>query len=188
MRIGTKSLLFGAHQFLLHPLFVARAWTRLYGLPLDPRLWCAFFLHDIGYLGAPNMDGPEGERHPYTGARIMGALFGARWYRFTLYHSRFLATRHGAQPSRLCFADKLATALTPAWLYLPMASATGELREYMALSVGDPSVAKYAGNGYRTAEPADWFTDVCDYLERWVDAHKDGPADTPAQAAERPAA
>lgn len=29
MRVGTKSILFGAHQFLLHPLFVAWAWTRL---------------------------------------------------------------------------------------------------------------------------------------------------------------
>lgn len=178
MRIGTKSLLFGAHQFFLHPLFVAVGWTRLFGFPLDPRLWFAFFLHDIGYLGKPDMDGPAGETHPYLGARIMGWLFGDRWYRFSLYHSRFLAKQDGVNPSRLCFADKLATAMTPAWLYLPMARATGELAEYMRHSVGDPSTAKYAGNGYRMATAEEWFSDVRDYLEAWVEAHKDGAADT----------
>lgn len=75
MKIGTKSVLFGAHQFLLHPLFVAVAWWRLYGFPWDPRLWVAFFVHDLGYWGKPNMDGPEGEEHPWLGARIMGRLF-----------------------------------------------------------------------------------------------------------------
>ena len=70
MRVGTKSVLFGAHCFFLHPWFVAAAWWRLYGFPWDPRLWVAFFVHDIGYLGKPNMDGPEGESHPELGARI----------------------------------------------------------------------------------------------------------------------
>jgi hypothetical protein len=132
MKTGTKSVLFGAHCFLLHPWFVAAAWWQLYGFPFDPRLWMAFIVHDIGYIGKPNMDGPEGERHPYRGAQIMGALFGERWYRFTLLHSRYLAKTLGSQPSRLCVADKLAIALTPAWLYLPMVRATGEVREYMA--------------------------------------------------------
>ena len=31
MKVGTRSLLFGSHQFMLHPLFVAIAWRRLYG-------------------------------------------------------------------------------------------------------------------------------------------------------------
>ncbi|MDQ6662779.1 MAG: hypothetical protein M3Z23_00090, partial [Acidobacteriota bacterium] len=44
MKIGTRSVLFGAHQFLLHPVFLAIAWRRLYGFPWDPRLWAAFFL------------------------------------------------------------------------------------------------------------------------------------------------
>ena len=45
LRVGTKSVLWGAHQFLLHPLFVAWAWWRLYGVPWDPRLWVAFVVH-----------------------------------------------------------------------------------------------------------------------------------------------
>ena len=48
MKVGTKSVLFGAHAFWLHPFFVAVAWTRLYGFPWDPRLWVAFFVHDLG--------------------------------------------------------------------------------------------------------------------------------------------
>jgi hypothetical protein len=75
MKIGTKSLLFGVHQFAIHPWFVALAWRRLYGFPWDPRLWVSFFVHDLGYWGKPNMDGPEGETHPFTGAAVMGALF-----------------------------------------------------------------------------------------------------------------
>lgn len=75
MKIGTRSLLFGAHQFLIHPWFVAAAWWRLYSFPFDPRLWVAFFVHDLGYWGKPNMDGPEGEEHPVFGAKIMGRWF-----------------------------------------------------------------------------------------------------------------
>ena len=46
--------------------------------PNDKSLWVAFFVHDIGYLGKPNMDGPEGERHVEVGARIMSFLFDGR--------------------------------------------------------------------------------------------------------------
>ena len=75
IRIGTRSLFFGIHQVVLHPLFVALGWWKLYGFPFDPRLWTAFFVHDLGYFGKPNMDGPEGEQHPLVGAAIMGWLF-----------------------------------------------------------------------------------------------------------------
>ncbi len=70
MRIGTKSLLYGAHQFILHPLFVALAWRRLYGRwPRDPRIWLAFVVHDWGYWGCSNLDGAEGKLHPWGAAR-----------------------------------------------------------------------------------------------------------------------
>ena len=131
MRIGTKSVLFGAHCFFLHPWFVAMGWWKLYGFPFDPRLWCAFFLHDIGYLGKPNMDGPEGERHVEFGAWLMSILFDRRehrrivtplmmrspfgravflgyWGQLCLFHSRYYAKLVGGEPSRLCFADKLS--------------------------------------------------------------------------------
>lgn len=87
MKTGTKSILYGAHCFLLHPIFVAVAWVKLYGWTWDPRIWVSFFVHDLGYWGKPNMDGTEGETHPELGARIMHFLFdGWKTERFTLLH------------------------------------------------------------------------------------------------------
>lgn len=180
MKIGTKSVLYGAHQFLLHPLFVALAWWKLYGFPWDPRLWVAFYVHDLGYIGKPNMDGPEGETHPELGARIMRKLFGDEWGDFCRYHSRFYAKREGRQFSRLCVADKLAFSLTPRWLYLPMVRATGEIHEYLDLARDrkemDP--AKYANMHVSTVGHDEWWNDVRDYMVRWVDEHKDLRPDT----------
>lgn len=210
MKIGTKSVLYGGHQFLIHPWFVAWAWWKLFGFPLDPRLWAAFFVHDIGYIGKPNMDGAEGETHVELGANIMHILFDCginttisitrydvnggfhcryfnpyvrqtqkRWRDFTMYHSRFYAKKHGTQPSRLCIADKLAITLTPRWLYLPLARATGEIHEYMKCSAQKEGEgpAKYAAMKLRTDNQKQWHGDMCDYLRRWVDAHMDGSID-----------
>lgn len=180
MKVGTKSVLFGAHQFLVHPIFVCLAWTRLYGFPKDPRLWIAFFIHDLGYFGKPNMDGPEGAFHPYFAACLMGRLFGRKWHDFCLYHSRFIAKAAGKPFSRLCVADKLAVALEPWWLYLPRAILTGEIREYMALAkartkAGEP---KFAGMNAYSDLRRQWFCDAQEYLRRWVSEHKDGRPDS----------
>ncbi len=212
MRIGTKSVLFGAHQFMIHPWFVALGWWQLYGFPWDPRLWVAFFVHDLGYLGKPNMDGPEGETHPLLGARIMAMLFDghlkhgrhgwrmtevhvasrqlAPWGQFTLLHSRYLAKSLGLQPSPLCVADKLAIALTPAWLYLPAVRATGELAEYMAHAKHrglNEAMRESERRAYVSASEYDWYAGVQSYCRRWAWAHKDGGRDTwtsdPAQRA-----
>lgn len=186
MKVGTKSVLFGAHCFFLHPWFVAAAWWKLFGFPKDVRLWVAFFVHDIGYIGKPNMDGAEGESHVETGGVIMDTLFGEQWGDFSVYHSRFWAKKFGVAPSRLCVADKLAFCLTPAWIYLPMVRATGEIREYMKLAEAMNAGAgggKYATMNISTRDQKTWHRDVCDYLRRWVDEHKDGRDDTwtPAQ-------
>lgn len=183
MKIGTKSVLFGAHCFLWHWLFVARGWWMLYGFPLDPRLWFAFVLHDIGYLGKPNMDGPEGEQHPYTGARIMHALFdwggSSEWYRFVLYHSRFLAKQNGQRPSRLCMADKMAICLTPRWLYLPFVRLTGEIHEYMAKSSAMNNTGnKYSGMNLDVSSQRAWYSDMQRYVRSWIEEHRDGREDT----------
>lgn len=166
MKLGTKSLLFGAHQFVLHPLYLSKAWTRLYGHPRKKgwayrlRLYTAFVVHDWGYWGKPNMDGPEGQLHPELGGRIMGFLFdwprqlemyfpvendfGVRvsiksvtpnttWRDFTAHHSRLFAKIEGAEVSPLCAADKLATALVPRWLYWFLCKASGEIKEYIPM-------------------------------------------------------
>ena len=74
MKIGTKSVLFGAHCFLIHPFFVMVAWIKLYGFPLHPAIWISFFFHDLGYLGKPNMDGEEGETHVELGAKVLSVF------------------------------------------------------------------------------------------------------------------
>ena len=176
MKVGTKSLLFGAHQVFIHPLFVAIAWWKLYGFPWDPRLWVAFIIHDWGYWGQPNMDGPEGELHPVWAGDVMAKWFGEEWGEFCHWHSRFLAKQDGVNPSRLCAVDKLAVALEPWWLYLPRAILSGEIHEYMHEAT--IATGKYYKMGVSTVNYREWFADLCDYLRRWVDEHKDGRADT----------
>jgi hypothetical protein len=156
MRIGTRSLLYGAHAFWLHPWFVAWGWYRLYGARQlrDPRLWLAFIVHDWGYWGKPNMDGPEGESHPELGAKILWRLTGdPYWSGMCAYHSRFWARKTGACPSPLCYADKMACVLTPAWLYVPMARASGEIWEYMEHA----TLGRYSNQVVDFRTPYEWL-------------------------------
>lgn len=209
--IGTRSLLLGVHCFFLHPIFVAIGWWRLYGFPFDPRLWVAFIVHDWGYFGKENMDGPEGELHPHVGANIMRFLFDWNWslmlhrggtdsngswssgntvfsirtkgsphlvdvckyfgkqyytwYDFTLFHSHYLAKLRSMKYSKLCCADKLATAYMPTWFYLLQANLSGEVHEYMH------------GKGARTAAMErnqwQWARDMQAYCRAWAMEHRD---------------
>ena len=159
MKIGTKSVLFGYHAFWLHPFFVAEGWRRLYGFPFDPRLWAAFFLHDIGYLGKPNMDGKEGEAHPEMGAKVMHFLFDEydpylfhhckdsinKWRDLCLFHSRCYAAKARKPISKLCYSDKLAFMLYPKWLLKILYALSGEWEEYKT-------------HEYKTDDPATWHT------------------------------
>lgn len=130
MKIGTRSLLFGCHQVLLHPLFVLAAWIRLYGLP-GPSALLAIIVHDWGYLGCSDMDGPSGGDHPFRVADALHLLGLDKAAVLVGRHSRF-ACRIAActAPSRLMYADKLGTALMPAWLWGLLAKMTGEYQEY----------------------------------------------------------
>jgi len=192
MKIGTKSVLYGAHCFFIHPWFVFAAWWKLYGFPFDPRLWVAFFVHDLGYWGKPNMDGKEGETHVVWGARVMLRLFDKKrkdgtpedltWYEFCLLHSRYYAKQLEKQPSKLCYADKLAICLEPAWFYLFRVNLSGEIKEYMALAKtrtkqGEP-VTKYESMRLNGDSQFAWFYSMTEYLRRWVAVHKDGAKDT----------
>ncbi len=172
MRIGTKSILFGAHAFYLHPWIVALAWWKLYGFPWDPRLWIAFVVHDLGYVGKPNMDGLEGEEHVRLGGQIL-RLFGREWSEFSLRHSRYWCRKHGREPSRLCYADKLAISLTPAWIYLPMVRATGEIEEYRSVA-SQPFVDRYVAPDYRRllrGDEAEWYEGVRRYCRDFALEH-----------------
>lgn len=159
--------MFGAHAFWLHPWFVALAWWKLYGFPFDLRLWVAFIIHDIGYWGKSDMDGKDGETHPLLGAHIMRKLFGNMWGDFTLYHSRWYAHLANEPYSRLCVADKYALCLTPAIIYIPMVSLTGEIKEYMAIR----KESKADGTHNHTNKWV-WLKAVKAYVHNWVILHK----------------
>ena len=174
MKIGTKSVLFGYHAFWLHPFLVAEGWRRLYGFPFDPRLWAAFFLHDIGYLGKPNMDGKEGEAHPEMGAKVMHFLFDEydpypfhhwcvafisinKWRDLCLFHSRCYAAKARKPISKLCYADKLAFMLYPKWLLKILYALTGEWEEYKTheYKTDDPAICYMGNGGY--ADFDEWY-------------------------------
>jgi hypothetical protein len=133
-------------------------------------------------LFTENMDGPEGEEHDHFGARIMGLLFGDWWADFTLRHSRYWAKRNAVSVSKLCYADKLAFAMTPAWLYIPMARATGELAEYMAKSrdrqAGCAAFTEAERIQLESRDPVQWLEGLQSYTRRWVEQQQTGGADT----------
>lgn len=135
MKVGTRSVLFGVHQFVIHPIFVMRAWWICYQSLPTLAEFCAILTHDVGYYGMPNMDGPEGETHPERVAswwRRWFGSFGNEVAAIVLGHSRFHAAKNGLPLSKLFRPDKLATALYPKWLYLILANASGEIHEYIA--------------------------------------------------------
>lgn len=163
MKLGTKSLIYGAHQFLLHPLLLAICWWKFYGFPWNYKLWFAFALHDIGYWGKSAMDDKDGKTHPELGAHIMGKLFGKNWETFTECHSRHYAKLRGYVPSRLCVADKYVICVQPSWLYLPMTVATGEINEYL----------DQAHNAFEFNNRREWLVGMRKHMNNWCSKNKD---------------
>ena len=166
MKVGLKSLLFGVHQFLWHPITVLIAWWHLYGKPSWRELIC-IIIHDWGYWFTFNMDGTEGERHPIFAARLAGKWFGPAYSDLCLYHSRHYAKRVGAEPSKLCWADKLSIKYEPWWLYLPRASLSGELKEYR-------QEAAVSGVVPLSASDREWYSAIQDRLSKLGIQRKNG--------------
>lgn len=156
LKVGTKSLLFGVHQIIWHPITVLVAWIKLYGRPTWKELIC-IIIHDWGYWGSPNMDGEEGERHPEFAAKIAGKLFGDEYYDLCLLHSRHYARNAKREPSKLCWADKLSILYDPWWLYLPRSIMSGELKEYRRIAAVTGFIPPVASN-------REWFMWIRDRL------------------------
>lgn len=182
MKVGTKSLLFGVHQFLYHPWTVARAWRRLY------RRWPTFeeaiciFCHDLGYGGKPNMDGPEGRSHPELGADIAAELVylwrelrghpeevcdsGYLWaWHLTINHSTHSANARGQHTSMLYLADKASILCEYRWFYLLRARLSGELTEYIANSPIEAEITC-------VNQPRCWFRYYSDRVRQQVFRHE----------------
>lgn len=137
MKRGTKSILFGVHAFWWHWWVVGRAWKKLFRRWPTAEEWLAIGLHDIGYWGLPDIDGPEGRLHPERGARIavkVAKFLGLdAWAvgQMILGHSREYVKRHGGAVSELCWPDKLSVIFEPDWFYLLRSGLSGELREFV---------------------------------------------------------
>lgn len=135
--VGTRSILVGGHQFVIHPLCCMIALRRLEILDRWPRsipVYVACVIHDWGYWGKHDMDGPEGKAHPEWGARKVSRFFDVpgdgAWFRYVGGHSRSYASRMSMPASALMYADKLATELVPLWLLGLLYWASGEYVEY----------------------------------------------------------
>lgn len=196
MKIGTKSILFGAHTFWLHPWFVAFGWIKLYGFRQvtcpsshvitsiwDWKLWLCFFVHDLGYWESPNMDGQEGEQHPLLGAKILWSVVSWKnhrffWYDFVRYHSRFLAKLNHRVPSLLCHADKAAIWLTPTWLYVPLARLSGEIKEYRSRETRPDTSKGWDQQSTLVLSDWQWYDKVRSWAKDYCLEHKSGKSDT----------
>ena len=130
MNIGTKTLLFGCHQFLVHPFFVWCAWLKVYHKLPNPKEAICIFIHDWGYWGKIDIDGSEGEYHPRWAARWTARHLGQGWGYFCMYHSKTLANRDRVQESRLCFPDKYGVTMAPIWWMVLAGKLSGETAEY----------------------------------------------------------
>lgn len=136
MKVGTKSLLFGSHQFIVHPFFVAIAWYIIYKKLPSLHEWCAIITHDWGYWGSSNMDGEEGENHPEHMFRWWldrYGDFGDKVAMEIVGHSRFFSSKKDIPLSKLFRADKMSVSLYPKWLYLLLGNLSGEIKEYMRI-------------------------------------------------------
>ncbi|HEA67826.1 MAG TPA: hypothetical protein ENI07_13545 [Desulfobacterales bacterium] len=159
MKTGTKSILFGVHQFIIHPIVVLIAWFKLSKYIPGWRVLFCIIVHDWGYWGKANMDDEQGEKHPEIGAKLAGWLFDKDYYDFCLYHSRHYARNANREPSALCWPDKLSITFEPWWSYLPRAWLSGELFEYR-------KIADRTGFVSISASHREWYSWIQDRLGR----------------------
>ena len=147
VKVGTKSLLFGVHQFIWHPISIWLAWRKCYRRWPRWYEWVAIVCHDLGYWGKPNMDGDEGKTHPERGAEIAGKVasriakclgygdwsnqLGYEVYELSLCHSTHYAQKIGKPVSKLYLPDKVSILYDPCWWYLLRSRASGEVWEYI---------------------------------------------------------
>jgi hypothetical protein len=196
MKTGSKSILFGIHNPIIHYMFMLSAWVKLYWGDkekltdlLDSRLHLCFLLHDIGYWGCEEMDGESGSNHPYMGANIVRKMFGDKWGNFCLFHSgttvqteqaNYMMSGYGhrPEPSDLYAVDKLASALYPPWLYKLLSRWSGEWKEYAGIHIGAKRevndrqgidgtiVYELFMGGYKTVTFEEWHTPAMELIRK----------------------
>lgn len=134
MKLGTKSLLFGLHQFILHPLVMVVAFRRIFGRMPDTAELFSIIVHDWGYFGKDGIDINGGELHPYLGAKISRFLFGERGWNLCIGHNDGARQDEGLKRSVIFAADKYYYVLLPTLIHRTLATLSGEYKE---LELGD---------------------------------------------------
>lgn len=157
MTTGTKSILFGTHQFFIHPFFVLLGWIKFFKEIPPFKVWVAIFIHDWGYWGTEKIISKEGAEHSERSAWIIERWYYANmdhkeiyvgypdweklyydkrkdkyWqmYNFIKYHGENFAEKDNHPLSPLYFADKLGAVMTPIWLNSILCVLSGESKEY----------------------------------------------------------
>lgn len=122
MKEGTRSYLFGCHQFLLHPLWVLLAWRLEY--KSWPKWWeiIAIFLHDIGICGRQYLSNDEAKighwrKGTHLSFYIVRKLTGSICKGAIL--AGFLCAGHCPEESNFP-ESKLSRADKRSWLVAPM--------------------------------------------------------------------
>lgn len=112
MTEGTKSYLFGCHQFLAHPLVVILAWKKLYNTYPKPWEIVCIFLHDVGHIGKNYLsDYEQKKEHWKLGANIAYRLFRSKGFYLVAGHD----VNSELPRSQLFWADKYSWLVAPRW-------------------------------------------------------------------------
>jgi hypothetical protein len=143
MKLGTRSLLFGLHQFLLHPLLVLVSFFIVHRRHPSLAETVAILVHDLGYFGAEGIDCRGGEDHPYLGARICRFFFGRKGYDLVIGHNDDTAKAEDIPLSSLYAADKFFYVLVPVWLHSLLGRLSGEYMEIEESPDREWNPAKY---------------------------------------------
>lgn len=195
MKVGTKSILFGCHQFLWHPLTVLLAYRKLFRTWPDFYGCLCIFFHDWGYWGCGDIDGNEGKLHPLLGAQIVGKLvyWFDRWKKIDrfpamlhagfqaercLLHSGSTARDNNMKPSDICWADKYCVCLEPDWFYLFRTWLSGESKEFVQRAIDSKHIPAgstnlqwhrwYQGNVLKRPEIHDLLSDNSPVREHYL--------------------
>lgn len=150
-------MLFGVHQVFLHPVLVTRAWRRVHGRwPSGVAEWVAIVVHDWGYWGCADMDGPEGVKHPIKGAETAWKVLRfLRQDRMQQTRAALLVLGHSRSfsPDRLSMLnapDKVSIIYEWKWFYLLRAKLSGELAEFVKRSNDQTGLNRTASEWFDT--------------------------------------
>lgn len=146
-----RSLLFGTKQFIIHPIFVLVAWLWLFGKPRGIQM-VAIIIHEWGHLYASE----DVQSISKLSRKITGFYHkfpfkkSAYWYDFfaslrneILYSVIYMTVRDERKPSFLFYADRMAVAFYPRYLFWILAVLGGERKKFLENKNGiDPTSIK----------------------------------------------